>query len=154
MPLPPGHPTLDDAVVVLQGGIDPRDTARYRDVFAGAAVDLNERLKNLEHAHLEDMHRIGDLETALATSNDRLASVTADRDTNKKRIDAIEQAPNANAKRMDDLEKRVRTVEGAVGAANLKKPPPFVEPVKPFTPPNAAAPSAAPQTPIKPLPAN
>ena len=57
------------------------------------------------------------------------------------RIAKVEEAPAADGKRLDDLEKRVRTVEGAVGSAGYKAAKDAPAPTT-FKGPDATAPVA------------
>jgi len=72
----------------------------------------------------------------------RLVALETDRATDRGRLDKIEASPVGDSKRVDDLEKRVRTVEGAVGSAGFKAAKDAPAASAPFKGPDATAPVA------------
>lgn len=138
MPLANGQPTLEDAVTILEGKPSPAEVAKSMDTWTAAARDIRNRLQAIEHAHLEEMHKIARLEERVTAFEGRLISVETDRDVYKQRVDTLEKTPIDNAKRLDDYEKRLRTVEGAVGSASVK-------PLDPIKAPGASASADAPK---------
>jgi hypothetical protein len=154
MPTADGKPIFEDLVALLQTKPSPFALAGHIDLITGALVDLGNRVKNLEHASLVAQagdQRLVDTSAAYET---RIAALEGNDKDYKTRITKVETAPAADSKRLDDLEKRVRTVEGAVGSTGFKdaKAAPAAAP---FKGPDATAPIADPKpaTDPKPTPA-
>jgi septal ring factor EnvC (AmiA/AmiB activator) len=84
-------------------------------------VAQNEQIKNLQQYHLETKHRLGALEKTQAEHDQSIASLTKTRDETTSKVAAIESKPANDTKRLDELDKRVTTVEGAVGSKAFKK---------------------------------
>jgi chromosome segregation ATPase len=93
-------------------------------------VAQNERIKNLELYSVEGKHRLGALETTAADHDHSIGSLAKSRDDHEARVKAVENRPAENNKRIDELDKRVTTVEGAVGSKAYKRNENKVEPVK------------------------
>jgi len=133
MPTAAGAPIFEDVVVFLQSKPSPTAISQNMDMFTGGLVDLVNRVRNLEFRALEEGHRLSVAEVKLVDAETRLNNAEADRTSEKARLDAIEKAPAEQAKRLDEMDKRVRTVEGAVGsvAFNEAKTAPAPAPVPP-----------------------
>jgi hypothetical protein len=143
MPTADGKPTAEDIVALMQTKPNMAVFLQNLELVTGGLADLVNRVRNLEYGSLAaaEGNRI-----ALTGSDDhekRLVSLEGDRKTDRSRLDTIEAAPAGDTKRVDDLEKRVRTVEGAVGStafAAAKATP--AAPATPFKGPDATAPVA------------
>jgi len=141
-------PTFEQAVNLLANKPTPTFLALNADVFYNGMLDLAARVANLEHASLESTFRTTALEGVSNDTVTKLGAIEGEHTAYKKRVEAVEQAPAVNAKKIDDLNTRVRTVEGAVGSANIKKAGP-IEPIKTVAPtppiiPSAPGPASAP----------
>ena len=84
-------------------------------------VQQNERIKNLEHFELEAKSRMRATETTVADHDRSVSSLAQTRDDHEKRIKVVESKPEVGDKRIDELDKRVTTVEGAVGSKAYKR---------------------------------
>ncbi len=134
MPTADGKPTAEDIVALLQTKPSAFSLASHIDLFAGGLADLVNRVRNLEHASL--VAKAGDdkLTAAVADHETRITGLQGDEKAAKDRLDKVEAAPIDVTKRLDDLDKRVRTVEGAVGSTGFQdaktapKSAPFVGP--------------------------
>lgn len=120
MPLSDGTQTFEDLVALLQNTKNPSTLAHQMHAFAAGFADLGKRLQHIELEHIDHLTRLTHLEAEQNTFETRLDGYRHDRDTYKRAVDTAVQAPTANAKRIEDLEKRVRTVEGAVGSTTFK----------------------------------
>jgi hypothetical protein len=121
MPTASGQPSFDDLVAYFTTVPPPSPmdmSRRYAAIMAGL-VDLRDRLEALEAGHLTNMHRASLVEDRETKSEDRLNSLDATRGEAAARLDVVEKQPALDKARVDDLEVRVRTLEGAVGHANL-----------------------------------
>lgn len=128
MPLSDGTQTFEDLVTLLQNTKNPSTLAHQMHAFAAGFADLGKRLQHIELEHIDHLTRLTHLEAQQNVFETQLDGYRHDRDTYKRAVDTAVQAPTANAKRIEDLEKRVRTVEGAVGSTTFKPatviPPP------------------------------
>lgn len=141
MPTADGKPIAEDIVAFLQSKPNVISLSQHVDLFAGGFADLVNRVRNLEHSSLTNTHGVNAVMAASAAQETRLAALEGDGKDYRARIVKVEAAPDADSKRLDDLEKRVRTVEGAVGStgfATAKSAPAAV----PFKGPDATAPVA------------
>lgn len=120
MPTAAGVPIFEDLVAFLQQKPNPASFLHNMDMIAGSLADLANRVRNLEHASLEAAHANKMQQDAQADHETRLASVEADRKTAQAKIAAVEAAPLDVKKQLDDMDKRIRTVEGAVGSTGFK----------------------------------
>jgi hypothetical protein len=121
MPTASGQPSFDDLVAFFTTTPppSPMDLSRkYGSIVAGM-IDLRDRLEALEATSLANAHRSSLLEDREKASEDRLNALDATRGEASARLDAVEKQPAADKARLDDLEARTRTLEGAVGHANL-----------------------------------
>lgn len=82
---------------------------------------LDERMSNVEFAHLQEAHLIATLQEKVTALEQAATSLGADRDDVKKRLDAVEKAPPIAEKKLDAMEKRLHIVEGALGSQGLKE---------------------------------
>jgi len=142
MPTVDGKPTAEDIVALLQTNPSAWALSGHMDLFAGGLADLVNRVRNLEHRLLENNAIAKAATDANATQEQRLTVLEGDGKDYKARIAKIETAPAENTKRIDDLEKRVRTVEGAVGSASFKAAKEAPAKPEPFTGPAATEPVA------------
>lgn len=140
MPLPDGSATFEDFVTILQNTTNPADLLKQLGVARQGFADLGTRVRNLEMENIDHLARLTHLEGQQNTLETAVDGYKADRDTYKREVDEAVKVPNANSKRIDDLEKRIRTVEGAVGSTTFK---PAVPP-KPDVPVVPDAPTPAP----------
>jgi hypothetical protein len=138
MPTASGQPSFDDLVAFLtaQPPPSPMDLSRKYGAIAAGMIDLRDRLEALEATSLANAHRSSLLEDREKLSEDRLNSLDATRGEAAARLDVVEKQPALDKARVDDLETRVRTLEGAVGHANL--PDDGKTPAKPVDPPKTA----------------
>jgi hypothetical protein len=113
-------PTFEDALALLATNPSPSVLLGAQPLIYAGLKDLADRVAVLEHAKLEAEFRLTNLEDVSNKTVNTLAAVEAEHTENKKVIAAVQAAPNANAKKIDDLDKRVRTVEGAVGSSTYK----------------------------------
>lgn len=120
MPTADGKPIFEDLVALLQTKPGAYALAGHIDLITGGLVDLANRVKNLEHASLVSAASAQAATDAVAGQKARIDMIEGDNKDYKGRIEKIEAAPAADSKRLDDLEKRIRTVEGAVGSAGFK----------------------------------
>lgn len=120
MPLSDGTQTFEDLVTLLQNTKNPSTLVHQMHAFAAGFADLGKRLQHIELEHIDHLTRLTHLEAQQNTFETQLDGYRHDRDTYKRAVDTAVQAPTANAKRIEDLEKRVRTVEGAVGSTTFK----------------------------------
>lgn len=145
MPTASGAPSFDDLVAFLTSTPPPSplDLSKRFSVLAAGLVDLRDRLEAVEAEHLTNMHRISLVEDRETASEGRLNVIESTRGQYDARLDAVEKEPAVDAKRLDDIETRLRTVEGAVGHANLpddgKTPAPLVADKPPAATPGVAA---------------
>ena len=141
MPTAAGQPIFEDLVAFLQTKPGAFALSSHIDLITGALVDLANRVKNLEHASLVS----ADADRKLVVTSDdyekRIAGLEGDNKDFKARVGKVEGAPADSTKRLDDLDKRVRTVEGAVGSTNFQAAKTAPAPV-PFKGPDATAPVA------------
>ena len=93
----------------------------------------NERIKNLEFHQLELKTKAAHFEKVQADHDQSIGSLTKTRDETVTKVTALESKPANDSKRVDELEKRVTTVEGAVGSKAFKKAE-KAEAEKPATP--------------------
>ena len=84
-------------------------------------VAQNERIKNLEHFHLEAKSRLGVAEAKQVEHEQSIASLAKTRDEHEVRVKTIEDQPEKDKARLDDLDKRITTVEGAVGSKAYRR---------------------------------
>ena len=99
--------------VVLASDVDPK-------VLALGLEDLRNRMSHAEHSHLRainDSRANADRLTHLETVT---SSLEQDRDEFRKQVATVTQVPIENQKKLTELDARVRTCEGAVGAAPYK----------------------------------
>lgn len=115
--------TAEDLVTTLKANHNPLDLARSMGVVKEGFEDLVVRTANGEHGHLENAHRLDVLEHAKTDSDAALAALARDREDFRKRVVDLEKSPVDLSARLDALEKRLRTAEGALGAANIKPAP-------------------------------
>ena len=120
MPTAAGVPIFEDLVAYLQTKPGPTSFLQNMPMIEGALIDLANRVKNLEHSALVSQHAAKTLDDARLDHETRLQSVEADRKVAQTKIAAIEAAPATDTKRLDDMDKRIRTVEGAVGSTGFK----------------------------------
>jgi chromosome segregation ATPase len=141
-------------------------TAHYEQPDVLQLIDVivqqNERIKNLEHFELEAKSRMNATETTVADHDRSIGSLARSRGEHETRLKAAEEKPAADTKRIDELDKRVTTVEGAVGSKAYKRienKEAKVEPVKtngvvaepaPDAPKHFWDPPAAPAAPVAP----
>jgi hypothetical protein len=121
MPTASGQPSFDDLVAFFTTTPPPSPmelSRKFGSIVAGL-VDLRDRLEALEATSLANAHRSSLLEDREKVSEDRLNALDATRGEASARLDAVEKQPAADKARLDDLEARTRTLEGAVGHANL-----------------------------------
>jgi hypothetical protein len=139
MPTASGQPSFDDLVAFFTTSPppSPMDLSRKYGAFVAGLIDLRDRLEALEANSLANAHRSSLLEDRETKSEDRLNSLDATRNEAAARLDVVEKQPALDKARVDDLETRVRTLEGAVGHANL--PDDGKTPAKPKDPPVGAA---------------
>lgn len=143
MPTADGKPIAEDVVALLQQKPSPIVLSQNLDLITGGLTDLVERVRNLEYALLaaNEGSRIA---TAKVDDHEkRVAALEGDRRHDRTRLDKVEAAPHADSKRLEDLEKRVRTVEGAVGSTAYKAAKEAPAKTEPFKGPDAIAPVAA-----------
>lgn len=114
--------TFEQAVALLADKPNPMSLGPQVEVFYQGLLDASQRLQNLEHEFLKLKFQNDSLTDELSKTNIKLGEIEAQHTQYKNRVVAVEQAPHANDKRIDDLDKRVRTVEGAVGSASYKAP--------------------------------
>ena len=120
---------FDDAILALKAEhFDEPATLQLIDIV----VEQNERIKNLEHFTLETKHRLGTTEKVQNEHTDSINSLATTRNETVTKVQAIEAKPAADNKRIDELDKRVTTVEGAVGSKAYKRAEAKVE-TKPET---------------------
>ena len=131
--------TFEQMVALLADKPSPMYLAQHVGLFYAGLQDLAARVANLEHAALEAGYRLTNLEDASNQTVAKLNAIETQHTEYKKRVEVVEQAPAVNDKKIADLEARIRTCEGAIGSANLKKPDPVKvepdvkeEPAKPF----------------------
>ena len=109
----------------FEDAIAAAKTAHYEQPEVLQLIDLivaqNERIKNLEFYSLEAKHRMTVTEKTVAEHDQSIASLAKSRDEHETRIAAIDHKPAADDKRLDELDKRVTTVEGAVGSKAFRK---------------------------------
>jgi len=118
-----------DAVSVSD--IDPH-------TLAAGLEDLKNRMAHAEHSHLRVLSATRGTDDRIVTLENKVAAIEHDRNDMQKVVKTSTDLPIATGKRVDELEARVRSVEGAVGAAPYKAPKPIEpakpEPAKPATP--------------------
>lgn len=119
MPTADGKPIFEDLVALLQTKPSLMSMGSHAEMIAGALVDIGNRVRNLEHASLVNAEAARVATTANVDQEKRIADLEGERTDAKKRLDAVEKAPVDNTKRLDDMDKRIRTVEGAVGSTNF-----------------------------------
>jgi chromosome segregation ATPase len=78
---------------------------------------LTDRLAHVEQTYLEFLHRVEAVEESARSTAEVANSVDADRSEYKKRVDAVESACTSTADAMAKLDKRLKSVEGAIGGA-------------------------------------
>lgn len=141
MPTADGKPIAEDIVAFLQSKPSVIALSQHVDLFAGGFADLVNRVRNLEHASLANAHAAEAVTAQNVAYETRIAALEGNDKEYKTRIAKVEEAPTADGKRLDDLEKRVRTVEGAVGSAGYKAAKDAPAPTT-FKGPDATAPVA------------
>ena len=105
---------------VMASDIEPK-------VLAAGLEDLKNRVSHTEHGHLRVLTQSASADERLKTVEATAGTLVAERDAMKKDVAAANAVPAANASKLTEIETRLRTVEGAVGAAPYKQPKP-VEP--------------------------
>src|ERR1700677_3896175 len=109
---------FEDAVTALKAEhFEEPATLQLIDIV----VSQNERTKNLEHESLVAKSRLGVSERIQNEHTESITSLAKTRDESVTRINAIEIKPIENDKRFEELDKRVTTVEGAVGSKAYKR---------------------------------
>lgn len=116
-------PTLEDAVLLTKNNPNPNEVVRKADVLYAGIEDAAHRLRQCEFKQLEHEHRLGKLEDRQRVHEADMSTFKKDRDDQRTRIEAAVSKPNDNEKRLEELEKRLRTVEGAVGSKYYKDEP-------------------------------
>lgn len=119
MPTADGKPIFEDLVALLQSKPSLMSMGSHAEMIAGALVDIGNRVRNLEHNSLANAEAARVATAANVDQEKRIADLEGERTEAKKRLDAVEKAPVDNTKRLDDMDKRIRTVEGAVGSTNF-----------------------------------
>ncbi len=140
MPTADGKPTAEDVVALMQTKPGAFALSQHLDVVEGGLIDLVNRVRNLEHGSLVAVENDRVLGLAHGDHEKRIQSLEGDRGTDRTRLDKLEAAPVAETKRVDDLEKRVRTVEGAVGSTSFAAAKAAPDKAAPFKGPDATAP--------------
>jgi hypothetical protein len=84
-------------------------------------TEQNERIKNLEAGTLTVRHALSVLDTTSVAHGASIGSLAQDRDTHAARIAEFGAKPAADSKKIEELDKRVTTVEGAVGSKMWKR---------------------------------
>lgn len=118
MPTADGKPIFEDLVALLQSKPSPHILTTHNDLIMGALVDLGNRVRNLEHGSLVNADAVRVATVATDEHEKRIAALETDRTDARKRLEVVEKAPVDNTKRLDEMDKRIRTVEGAVGSTN------------------------------------
>jgi chromosome segregation ATPase len=116
---------LEDVVALMQSKPNPADLPKSVELFTGGLVDLTQRLRNLEYHQVAEEHRLSLAEADLAECKGAVAAVSNEHRTMNSRLEAVEKAPADLTKKLEEIEKRIRTLEGAVGStamAAAKKP--------------------------------
>lgn len=109
---------LEDALAALKAEHSDEPTmVQLIDLI----VAQNERIKNLEHFSLEAKHRHAVVEKIQEEHSASIDSLAKTRDEQVSKVHAIETRPAQDTKRLDELDKRVTTVEGAVGSKAYKR---------------------------------
>jgi hypothetical protein len=148
---------LDTLIAKLKGpdavtaaDIDPH-------VLAAGLEDLRNRMSHVEHSHLKVLANSRDKDDRLTALETTVGSVVNDRDEMRKVVKTSTDLPVENQKKLVELDARVRSCEGAVGAAPYKAPK-EIEAEKPgaITPkagfdPFAKKPSVSTYDPINPI---
>lgn len=98
-------------------------------------VAQNERIKNLEHFHLEVKSRLGVAEAKQVEHEQSIASLAKTRDEHEVRVKTIEGQPEQDKAKIEELDKRVTTVEGAVGSKAYRRVDPRPANDEPSPPP-------------------
>lgn len=123
--MPTNPPALDALIaqlkspdVVLASDVDPK-------VLAAGLEDMRNRLAHAEHTHLRAINASRAQEDRVTQLEQTTSSLEKDRDEFRKQVTTGTQLPIENQKKLTELEARVRTCEGAVGAAPYKTPKPI-----------------------------
>jgi uncharacterized coiled-coil protein SlyX len=109
---------LEDALTALKAENSDNPTMVQ---LIELVVAQNEQVKNLQQYHLETRHRLGALESKQAEHDQSIGSLSRSRDEHETRVKAVESKPANDTKRLDELDKRVTTVESAVGSKAFRK---------------------------------
>jgi hypothetical protein len=99
--------------------------------LAAGLEDLRNRMAHVEHTSLRTLANSRLHDDHLKQIDDNVAGITNDRDEFRRQVKVATDLPLANQKKVEELEARVRSCEGAVGAAPYK-PPVAVKPIEPI----------------------
>lgn len=100
-------------------------------VLASSLEDLKNRVSHVEHSNLRTLANSRLHDDHLKQIDDNVGGITRDRDEFRKQVKVATDLPLAHEKKIEELEARVRSCEGAVGAAPYK-PPVAVKPAEPI----------------------
>lgn len=89
-------------------------------VLASSLEDLKNRVSHVEHSALRTLANSRIHDDHLKQIDDNVGGITRDRDEFRKQVKVATDLPLAHDKKIEELEARVRSVEGAVGAAPFK----------------------------------
>lgn len=107
-------------------------------VLASSLEDLKNRVSHVEHSNLRVLANSRIHDDHLKLLDDNVGGITRDRDEFRKQVKMATDLPLAHEKKIEELEARVRSCEGAVGAAPFKPAkaiePKVEEPVKAIEP--------------------
>ena len=112
---------FEDAIKLLEANqSNAFALAKHIPELVEGLKDALSRIQHLELGSVQVEHRLTSLEEANNAWAARIAGVEADRDAFRKRIDDVEKIPIASKEQTEAMEKRLRAVEGAVGASAYK----------------------------------